>query len=264
MRKFGLIALLFGFTWLVWQVRASFVQHQYVRTIWQIQHLPAGDSISRSDAAKALHDLSSDLKDYQQHALLPASVMLVGGLLSSFARRKTNSTDIVYAWISRIKSEAIDTKALIRCIKNPDHSMIELIFLSPLLLVIVVALVMRFGVLKCTLHMPCKVTLAVCAVGAFFLPMVWGVWIPDMFFAPQRTLATATSPGGYSFRVVQYWNRVDLYSTELHVTSPASSTEIFTLDGDDSKSWSVPLAVNEASRVATVTLSGNRTKDIRW
>ena len=95
MRKLGLAALLIGFAWLVWQVRVTFVQHQYVRSIWQTQHLPAGESISRLDAAKALNELSTDIKDYEQQALIPAVVMLAGGLLSAFApRRATDATNV--------------------------------------------------------------------------------------------------------------------------------------------------------------------------
>jgi hypothetical protein len=95
MRILGLVTLLLGFVWLVWQVRVAFVQHQYVRSIWQTQHLPAGETISRSDAVQALNELSTDLKDYEQHALLPAVVMLAGGLLSGLAlRRAPNATNV--------------------------------------------------------------------------------------------------------------------------------------------------------------------------
>jgi hypothetical protein len=52
---------------------------------------------------------------------------------------------------------------------------------------------------------------------------------------------------------VQYWNRVDFYSTELRVTSPGGSTETHTLDGDDSKSWRLPLVVDEQRQTARRT-----------
>ena len=142
--------------------------------------------------------------------------------------------------------------------------MLDLILLSPLLLVIAAAFAIRFGILRRSFRAPGWTILAVCTVIAFILPLGWGAWVPDILFAPHRTLATTASLGGYSFRVVQYWNRFDFYSTELHVTSPNNSTEVVTLDGDDNKSWSVPLAVNETNRVASVTLSGGRTKDIQW
>jgi hypothetical protein len=142
--------------------------------------------------------------------------------------------------------------------------MLELILLSPLLLVIVAATAIRFVLLRRPFRGPGCAILLTCAAIAFTLPLGWGAWVPDLLFAPHRTLAATTSPSGISFRVVQYWNRFDFYSTELHISPPTTSTEIVTLDGDDNKSWSVPLAVNESSRVATVTLSGGRSKSVHW
>ena len=159
--------------------------------------------------------------------------------------------------------------------------MLGLIFLSPLLLVILAALALRFRIRVRfhndsggrftgihVRHRPFQTTgwalLTLGVATAVYLPLCFHVWLPDVLFAPHRTLAATASPGGYAFRVVQYWNRCDFYSTELHVTPPNAPTEVFTLDGDDFKTWSVPLAVNEDTRVATVTLSGERTKSIQW
>lgn len=91
-----------------------------------------------------------------------------------------------------------------------------------------------------------------------------GVWLPDVVFAPRSAIAYAKASGGYTFRVVQYWNRVDFYSTELHVISPDGSEEGHTLDGDDNKSWSVPIRVDESNRVVTVTLGGGRKKEVSY
>jgi len=96
------------------------------------------------------------------------------------------------------------------------------------------------------------------------LPLLIGVWLPDAFFGGTRTLASVSLTNGYTFRVVQYWNHVDFYSTELHVTTPDGHTEIHTLDGDDAKSWRVPLTVDEPGRVASVTLSGGRLRTVNW
>jgi hypothetical protein len=101
--------------------------------------------------------------------------------------------------------------------------------------------------------------------GALFgLPLLIGVWLPDFISAPERTLAEQRLASGHAFRVVQYWNHVDFYSTELRVTSPDGSTETHTLDGDDSKSWQVPLAIDEQHHTATVTLGGGRVRKIDW
>jgi len=98
----------------------------------------------------------------------------------------------------------------------------------------------------------------------FTLPLLIGIWLPDVFFANQHTLASRTLSNGHSFRVVQYWNRTDFYSTELHITSPSGHTEVHTLDGDDAKSWRLPLALDETRRTATVTLGGGCIKTVSW
>jgi len=142
--------------------------------------------------------------------------------------------------------------------------MLDLIFLSPLLLLIVVALAIRFRILRRPFQATGWAILTLGVAVSFYLPLCLGVWLPDVLFAPHRTLAATTSPTGYAFRVVQYWNRVDFYSTQLHVTPPNAPAKVFTLEGDDSKSWTVPLSVNEGNRMASITLSGGRTKNIQW
>src|SRR5262245_2451222 len=82
------------------------------------------------------------------------------------------------------------------------------------------------------------------------LPLLIGVWLPDVIWTSEHTLAEKQLPSGHSFRVVQYWNRSDFYTTLLRHTSPNGEREWFVLDGDDSKSWSVPLVINEESRSA--------------
>ena len=101
--------------------------------------------------------------------------------------------------------------------------------------------------------------------GALFgLPLLIGVWLPDMIYAPHHTLAEQRLASGHTFRVVQYWNRVDFYSTELHVTSPDGGTEVHTLDGDDSKSWRLPLTIDEQKHTATIILGGGRERKVDW
>jgi hypothetical protein len=107
-------------------------------------------------------------------------------------------------------------------------------------------------------------TVAVVLGALFSLPMLIGVWLPDVISAQEHTLAEQRLASGYSFRVVQYWNRVDFYSTELRVTSPDGRTEVHTLDGDDSKSWRLPLTVDEQSHTATVMLGGGRERKVDW
>src|SRR6185295_507016 len=90
------------------------------------------------------------------------------------------------------------------------------------------------------------------------LPMLMGVWLPDVMVAQDHLLAEQRLTNGYCFRIVQYWNRVDFYSTELRITSPDGHVDVHTLDGDDSKSWHLPLTIDEQRRTATVILGGGR------
>lgn len=108
----------------------------------------------------------------------------------------------------------------------------------------------------------------VIAVGSalllFHLALLTGVWLPDVFSGARHTLAAATLPSGHSFRVLQYWNHGDFYSTELLVQSPDGHSKTYLLDGDDAKSWRVPLRVEEPTRTAVVTLGGNRECTVHW
>jgi hypothetical protein len=96
------------------------------------------------------------------------------------------------------------------------------------------------------------------------LPLLIGIWLPDVISAPRHTLAEQRLASGHSFRVIQYWNRADFYNTELLRTSPDGTVETHVLDGDDNKSWSVPLVVDEQRKTATVTLGGGRVKKVDW
>jgi hypothetical protein len=110
------------------------------------------------------------------------------------------------------------------------------------------------------------ISLVVCVIVVVLsgLGLLIGVWLPDVIFAPERTLAEQRLASGHTFRVVQYWNGVDFYSTELRVASPDGSTETHTLDGDDNKSWRLPLVIDELRHAATVTLGGGRVRKVDW
>jgi hypothetical protein len=110
------------------------------------------------------------------------------------------------------------------------------------------------------------ISLIVAAIIAllWLLGLLIGVWLPDVVLAPRSTIAFAKSSSGHTFRVIQYWNRVDFYSTELHVTSPDGIEFDNTLDGDDMKSWSVPMSIDESNKVVSITLGGGRVKKVRY
>ena len=99
--------------------------------------------------------------------------------------------------------------------------------------------------------------------GVYFGAVQIGVWLPDLIL-PRRTLAVKTTPGGHSFRVVQYLNGTDFYTTELVHTFPDGKVQTHVLDGDDFFTWRVPLEAYEAVHTVAVSLTENRTKTIRW
>jgi hypothetical protein len=102
------------------------------------------------------------------------------------------------------------------------------------------------------------------AVVVFFLPLAIGVWLPDAISLQRNILAEATSDQGEIIRVKQYWNSVDFYNTELEHVSTNGTVETWVLDGDDMKSWSVPLSVDWGAKEAKVTLGGNRRMTVDW
>ena len=144
-----------------------------------------------------------------------------------------------------------------------NWGLVDVIFLSPLLFVIVAALGIRF-LLRRPLQIIGWSIVSLGVAMAVYVPLRFHVWLPDVVFAPRRTLATTNSSDGNSFQVVQYWNHADFYSTVLLVTPPNAPTQEFMLDGDDSKTWDTALTINETTRVATVALSQGRTKSIPW
>lgn len=96
------------------------------------------------------------------------------------------------------------------------------------------------------------------------VPLLVGVWLPDLICAPRQIIAEQRLASGHSFCVIQYWNRGDFYNTELLHISPDGSRKTDVLDGDDRKSWSVPLVIDEQNKTVAITLSGGRLKKLDW
>jgi hypothetical protein len=101
-------------------------------------------------------------------------------------------------------------------------------------------------------------------IAALLLPLSIGIWLPDVFVGRQSILAESKIDSSITFRVVQYWNHVDFYTTELHILHPSGSLEKRNLDDDDDKTWSVPLVIDPRQRTATITLKGNRVRTVHW
>ena len=100
--------------------------------------------------------------------------------------------------------------------------------------------------------------------GVLGLPLLIGIWLPDVFVDRQHILAEQRLANGHSFRVIQYWNHGDFYNTGLVHIFPNGAVETSVLDADDDKTWHVPLAVNEQLKTATIVLGGGRVKTVEW
>jgi hypothetical protein len=138
------------------------------------------------------------------------------------------------------------------------------IFFIPTLFVIALAFGYRYAVRRKPLRL--RGWLASASLVIFlslFLPLVYGVWLPDVF-GKQHTLCSATTSTGYQISIVQYWNHVDFYTTETRVTSPGGVTAISILDGDASKTWSATLEIDPSQKSATYRLPDGRCADITW
>jgi hypothetical protein len=89
MKKLGVTLLVVGFLWIAWDAAVGFTDKQYTVWIWQSQHLPAGDTLTRSQASAAMRELSLALKDMHRVVVIPALLMLVGGLMAAFGQRRS-------------------------------------------------------------------------------------------------------------------------------------------------------------------------------
>jgi hypothetical protein len=95
------------------------------------------------------------------------------------------------------------------------------------------------------------------------LPLLIGIWLPDIF-GKKHTLCYATTSSGHQISIVHYWNHVDFYNTEARVTSPDGVTSTILIDGDASKTWSATLEVDPSQKAATYTIPYGRTGKITW
>ncbi len=104
------------------------------------------------------------------------------------------------------------------------------------------------------------VTLVSFVLAALLLPLIIGVWLPDILLGQQRVLAEQTLPTDQTYRVVQYWNYVDFYTTELRVLNADGSRQRCIIDGDDNLHFAADLALGDAPAAASrpVTVSYRR------
>jgi hypothetical protein len=81
MRRLGITLLLVGFLWIAWDGTFD-CEARYSTWIWHSKNLPEGDLLSRTQVSNAMKDMSLSL---YRLVLLPALVMLAGGLMIAFS-----------------------------------------------------------------------------------------------------------------------------------------------------------------------------------
>jgi hypothetical protein len=89
MRKAGLTLLVLGFLWIAWDAAFGFTEAQYSMWMGHSQQLPAGDTVTRSQASSAMRELSLALKDMHRVVVIPALLMLAGGFMAAFGQRNS-------------------------------------------------------------------------------------------------------------------------------------------------------------------------------
>ena len=82
-----------------------------------------------------------------------------------------------------------------------------------------------------------------------------GVWPPDIGSSKVAVLTSAESASGERFRVVQFWNGYDFYTTQVEHTAAGGKQHVAVIDGDDRKQWRCSSRVMEAERKFVITLS---------
>jgi hypothetical protein len=71
MKLLGIALLVIGFLWIAADAVIGFVGYQHLLWIWQSQHLPEGGTIKRTEASRAMRELSLALKNRHRVVVMP-------------------------------------------------------------------------------------------------------------------------------------------------------------------------------------------------
>ena len=94
MRIIGIALLIAGFLWIALDVGFHFTAFSYTRWMWQSKQLPAGETVQRSEAVSGMRDMQIALNDRHRFVMLPAILMLAGGMIVSFAPKRQREKDV--------------------------------------------------------------------------------------------------------------------------------------------------------------------------
>jgi hypothetical protein len=94
------------------------------------------------------------------------------------------------------------------------------------------------------------------------LPLLVGIWLPDLFVPNDNVLAERQLESGDSFKVIQYWNETCYYTVLEHRGAAGLKTQV--LDCEDRKRWRVPISVDEKNKTIFVSLGWNGVRKVGW
>jgi hypothetical protein len=105
----------------------------------------------------------------------------------------------------------------------------------------------------------------VCVIAWCCLYFWLGVWPPDIFSGKVSILASAKSNSGAQFRVVQFFNGYESYTTQLEQINVEGATDVVVIDGDAFKYWSCSIDVIENDEKLVVSFpSSGRKLEYYW
>jgi hypothetical protein len=89
MKRIAAYALMIvGFVWIAGVCRDLFCAQHHTLWIWHSQNLTAGEMIPRTDAVDQMRKLELAIQDVYQPLVIPAGLILLGGILNGIGRRK--------------------------------------------------------------------------------------------------------------------------------------------------------------------------------
>lgn len=77
-----------GLIWIAGICLDLFGAQHHVLWIWHSQNLTAGEMIPRSDAVEQMRKLELAIQDVYQPLVIPAALIVLGGILNGIRRRK--------------------------------------------------------------------------------------------------------------------------------------------------------------------------------
>lgn len=88
MKIIGLTLLIIGFMWIMLKITVGYSANSYTQSMWHQKNLTQTENIPRSEVISALASLTLSLNKHQSRIFLPAFVMLLGRIMTTFPKCK--------------------------------------------------------------------------------------------------------------------------------------------------------------------------------